>query len=95
MDYKIVIASANQRKIIEIRKLLNAWQGLKIEVRSLQDYIIDEPDEPYDSFIQNAVHKAKYYAKHTQEASLSDDSGLCIEALNGFPGVRSKDFIEE
>lgn len=95
MDKKIVIASSNAGKIMEISKYLNEQSEVTVQILSLQDFNIVEPDEPYQDFIQNAVHKAKYYAKYTQEMVLSDDSGLCIEALNGFPGVNSKKFIEE
>lgn len=95
MDYKIVIASTNQGKIAEITKILKTLEGLGIDVRSLQDYDIVEPDEPHDCFIENAIHKAKYYAKYTKEMTLSEDSGLSIEALNGFPGVRTKEITQE
>lgn len=95
MDYKIVIASTNKGKIDEISKILNSLERLNIDARSLLDYNIAEPDEPYDCFLKNAIHKVKYYAKYTKEATLAEDSGLSIEALNGFPGVRSKNLIEE
>jgi len=68
---------------------------LTIQIRSLQDYLITEPDEPHDNFLKNAIHKAKYYAQYTKEATLSEDSGLSIEALKGFPGVRTKEFTQE
>ena len=93
--HKIVIASTNKGKIREINRVLSTFTDLKIESKSLADYLVIEPDEPYDSFLENAIHKAKYYAQHTKEATFSDDSGFCIEALNGFPGVYSKNFIEE
>jgi XTP/dITP diphosphohydrolase len=95
-NIKIVIASGNSGKIIEIKKILQAVKEIKIEVLSLQDYgFIEEPDEPYNSFMENAIHKAKYYAEITKEATLSEDSGLTIEALDGFPGVKTKDLIVE
>ncbi len=56
---------------------------------------IPEPDEPHHTYLENAQHKAKYYAQHTKVATLSEDAGLRIEALNGFPGVRTKEFVEE
>lgn len=93
--YTIVIASTNDGKIREIQRILHETEGLKIEIQSLKDYNIPEPDEPHHSFMENAIHKAKYYAEHTKLPTLSEDSGLMIEALNGFPGVRTKEFSQE
>lgn len=88
---QIVIASTNQGKIKEISALLQGF-----DIGSLSDYNnIPEPDEPYDSFMENAIHKAKYYAQIIQQPTLSEDAGLCIPALNNFPGVRTKDFAQE
>ncbi len=96
MVYKILIASTNEGKIKEISWLLNSIDAFRVSIFSLKDYgKIPEPDEPFDSFIENAIHKSKYYSKYTNIATLSEDSGLSIEALNGFPGVKSKDLIEE
>lgn len=95
VHYTIVVASTNEGKIREIHKILHELKGIKIDVRSLKDYDISEPDEPYESFIENAIHKAKYYAKHTNLPTLSEDSGLSIVALDGFPGIRTKDFSRE
>ncbi len=94
-NYKIVIASTNEGKIREIHKILAQLDGLKIDVKSLKDYKIAQPDEPHDSFMENAIHKAKYYARHTNLPTLSEDSGLSLNALNGFPGVRTREFSEE
>jgi inosine/xanthosine triphosphate pyrophosphatase family protein len=47
----------------------------------LDNYITEESEEPHDNFMDNAIYKAKYYAKYTNEATLSEDSGLCIEAI--------------
>lgn len=94
MNYKIVIASTNKGKIKEINKILNNIENFQIDVMFLE-HGIPEPNEPYNTFMENAVHKAKYYAKHTKHPTLSEDSGLCIEALNGFPGVKSKDLVHE
>ncbi|HXH54883.1 MAG TPA: non-canonical purine NTP pyrophosphatase [Gammaproteobacteria bacterium] len=95
IHYKIVIASTNEGKIREIHKILQELPGLKMDVGSLKDYNIPEPDEPHHSFMENAIHKAKYYAQHTNLPTLSEDSGLSIEALDGFPGVKTKDFSYE
>jgi XTP/dITP diphosphohydrolase len=96
-DFKIVLASSNMGKIKEITKILAEIQSPKIKVASLRDYNIhgDIPDEPHNTFMENAIHKAKFYASLTKEATLSEDSGLCIEALKGLPGVRTKEFVDE
>ena len=92
-NYSILIATKNKGKIQEISKLLSRSQNIHFNIKSLNNYNIAEPDEPYETFKENAIHKAKYYASLSNEPSLSDDSGLCIEALGGVPGVRSKEFI--
>ena len=92
---QIVIASTNHGKIAEINSIFEKFPRLNINLKSLIDYQIIEPDEPYDTFIENARHKAKYYATQTKTAALSEDAGLCIAALDGFPGVRTKEFAQE
>lgn len=93
-EHKIMIATGNPGKMREITKILEA-ASIKLQVHSIAELNIPEPDEPYESFIENAKHKAKYYAEHANMPTLSEDSGLCIKALNGFPGVRSKEFVAE
>jgi XTP/dITP diphosphohydrolase len=93
LEYTIVVASTNAGKLKEINSILTTLEGLKLQLKSLKDYSIAEPDEPYESFLENAIHKAKYYAKQTNLPTLSEDAGLCIEALDGFPGVRTKEFV--
>lgn len=90
---KILIASTNPGKINEISAILNTNKN--IEIQTIADMNIQEPDEPFDTFMDNARHKAKYYATITGEVTLSEDAGLCIEALDGLLGVRTKDFITE
>lgn len=90
----IFIASTNLGKINEFKFILNDL-AKDITLSYLVKDTITEPDEPYNTFLDNAIHKAKYYAKYTMMPTLCDDSGLCIEALNGFPGVKTKDFAYE
>lgn len=92
---KILISTSNPGKIREIEALINQINLDGIVVSSLAEYSIPEPDEPYDDFMANAIHKAQFYGQATGHMALADDSGLCIEALGGFPGVRSKEFIAE
>lgn len=85
-ENKILVASGNKGKIREIKELL---QPFKIEIFSAQDFDIPEPEETGLTFIENAEIKAKYYGDITGIPALSDDSGLCVAALNGQPGIYS------
>ncbi|MGD8237201.1 MAG: RdgB/HAM1 family non-canonical purine NTP pyrophosphatase [Armatimonadota bacterium] len=86
----ILLATRNAGKVREIRRLL---AGLDVELPSLLD-IPAEPDvtEPYPTFADNAVHKAAAAARASGMWALADDSGLEIDALDGFPGVASNRF---
>jgi len=85
---KLLLATQNPAKIIELRKYL---ETLPFEIFTLQD--LDEeittPEEPFDELEYNAIAKAKYYAEKTGLLSLADDSGLFIDALGDWPGVQS------
>jgi XTP/dITP diphosphohydrolase len=83
---KLVIASNNPGKVKEISALLVPYA---IEVISVADFNIKEPDETGLTFVENAKLKAEYYGKILNLPALADDSGICIEALEGFPGVYS------
>lgn len=84
---KILIASHNQNKITEIKELI---KGLNIDVISLKDLNDDDiVIEDGDTFFENAYKKAIYFAKKYSLPTLSDDSGLCVNALNGEPGINS------
>jgi XTP/dITP diphosphohydrolase len=91
---KLLIATQNQTKVERIRGILG-YMDYPLELLSLHRFNIPEPDEPYDTFAENALCKARYYSEITGLATLSEDSGLCINALNGFPGVRTKEFKDE
>jgi XTP/dITP diphosphohydrolase len=83
---KIVIASHNQGKVIEIKDLLAPY---KCMVQSAGDYNLDEPDETENTFEGNALLKARYVAEKTGEIALADDSGLSVDLLGGEPGIYS------
>lgn len=91
---KIVIATKNQGKV---REMINAFQGLLVELVSLADLAerFQEPVEDGDTFAANSLLKAEYYCKQTGMACLADDSGLEVEALGGAPGVYSARFAGE
>lgn len=86
---ELVLASHNSGKITELRSLLAPF-GIK--VISAAELNLDEPDETEKTFVGNALLKAKYVAEITGKPSLADDSGLCIDALGGLPGVDTAPF---
>jgi XTP/dITP diphosphohydrolase len=83
---KIVIASANPGKIAELRALL---APLAIEVSPQSAFGVPEAAEPHATFIENALAKAFHACRLTGLPALADDSGVCVDALGGEPGVRS------
>lgn len=89
---KIIIATHNQGKLKEYKSYLEA---LGYEVKSLNDYNISELEEPYNTFEENAICKAEYLSKQINEIVISDDSGICVNALNGRPGVFSARWVRE
>lgn len=86
MSRSIVIASNNAGKVREINNLLTPL-GFTLTPQS--HYEIADADEPHPTFIENCLGKARHAAKLTGLAALADDSGLCVDALNGAPGVHS------
>lgn len=93
---KISIASGNQHKVNEIISIIKtAFPRSELNLTSVAGRNIPEPEEPYATFAENSYAKAKYYAAITGEPTLSEDSGLCITALDGYPGVYTKDLVLE
>ncbi|KAB7742566.1 RdgB/HAM1 family non-canonical purine NTP pyrophosphatase [Parvibaculum sedimenti] len=82
----LVVASHNAGKVREIRELLAPFG---IETVSAGDLGLDEPEETGETFRANAELKALAAAKASGKPSLADDSGLCVEALSGAPGIYS------
>jgi XTP/dITP diphosphohydrolase len=84
---KILIATRNKGKIREIQGLL---KELPLTVLSLDDLgLDDEVEENGDSFLANAILKARHFFRVTGIPTLADDSGLCVDAMSGLPGVYS------
>src|SRR3989338_5466824 len=83
---KLVIASNNPGKLREFQFLL---QPLGIEVFSQAQLGIAEAEEPHFTFIENALAKARHVSRLSGLPALADDSGICVEALDGAPGVFS------
>ena len=86
MFNKLVIATGNKGKLREIQHVLSA---LNIEIIPQSEFSVPECEEPHCTFIENALAKARHASKHTGLPALADDSGLCVDALQGAPGVLS------
>ena len=84
---KILLASKNVKKTEELRRILT---GYGVEVLDMNDVDFPDVEETGATFAENARLKAEAGAEHTGLAVLADDSGLCVDALNGGPGVYTK-----
>ena len=83
---KILIATNNNGKFLEIAKLLESLDIQAVPASSLN---LIEPEESAETFVENAFIKAKFYGDNAQILALADDSGLCIKDLENAPGVHS------
>ena len=88
---RLVLASNNAKKLVELQALL-APAGVELVTQGSLG--VSEADEPHHTFIENALTKARHAAKHTGGAAIADDSGLCVDALGGAPGVISAHYAE-
>jgi XTP/dITP diphosphohydrolase len=86
---RLVLASNNAKKLTELQTLFAA---LPIELVTQGSLGIDEAEEPHITFVENALAKARHAARHAGAAAIADDSGLCVDALGGAPGVWSARF---
>ncbi|WP_397473337.1 RdgB/HAM1 family non-canonical purine NTP pyrophosphatase [Pusillimonas sp.] len=85
-QYKVVLASNNPGKLKEFSAILSGV-GIQMVPQGLLG--VSETDEPYTTFIENALEKARHASRHTGLPALADDSGLCVDCLGGAPGVYS------
>lgn len=89
---RLVFATHNQGKVKEMKDILS---GLEIEVLSAEEAgVFEDVVEDGETFEENALKKAKFVAEKTGEWAVADDSGLCISALGGAPGVQSARWSE-
>ncbi len=88
---KIVIATHNLGKLAEMQRMLDPYGLVCV---SAGDLGLEEPEEVGTTFIENALLKARYAAKASGLPALADDSGLCVDALGGRPGVYTADWAE-
>jgi len=89
---RLVLASSNAGKVREFRELL---APLGIEVIPQGELGVPDADEPYATFVENALAKARNAARHAKLPAMADDSGICVAALGGEPGVHSARFAGE
>ncbi|ANQ87123.1 RdgB/HAM1 family non-canonical purine NTP pyrophosphatase [Azoarcus olearius] len=92
MSKRLVLASNNAKKAAEMQALL---APLGIEVVAQGALGVSEAEEPHGTFVENALAKARHAAAATGLPAVADDSGLCVSALGGAPGVLSARFAGE
>ncbi len=83
---RIVLASGNKKKLAEIEAILAPLGHTLIAQGALG---VSEAPEPYATFVENALTKARHASTHTGLPAIADDSGICVDALLGAPGVHS------
>ena len=81
---KIVLASNNRGKLAELQAM---FAPLGVELVRQADLGVGEAEEPFRTFVENALAKARFAAAHTGLPALADDAGLCVDAFGGLPGV--------
>lgn len=92
MSRDLVIASNNPGKLAEFSRLLGP---LGYRVRTQSELGIGEAEEPHPTFIENALAKARHASRASGLPALADDSGICVPALGGAPGVQSARYAGE
>ncbi|WP_018715459.1 RdgB/HAM1 family non-canonical purine NTP pyrophosphatase [Brachymonas chironomi] len=83
---KIVLASNNQGKLAELQALFGE---LGVELVPQAALGIPEAEEPYHTFLENALTKARHASRHSGLPAIADDAGLCVDAFEGQPGVQT------
>lgn len=83
---RLVLASGNRGKLAEMREIL---AGLDVELVAQSELGVDDAEETGATFVENALLKARHAARATGLPALGDDSGLCVDALGGAPGLYS------
>ncbi|MBL8384099.1 MAG: RdgB/HAM1 family non-canonical purine NTP pyrophosphatase [Burkholderiales bacterium] len=89
---RVVAATGNAGKLAEIAAIL---APLGIDVVPQSAFGVPEAPEPHPTFVENALAKARHAARHTGLPALADDSGICVRALGGAPGVQSARYAGE
>lgn len=91
---RLLVATRNPGKVREIGALLEGggWEAVGLAELGIEESPEEEAVEAFETFEENALAKARYFAERTGLSSLADDSGLVVDALGGAPGVRSRRF---
>lgn len=88
---KLLLATNNPNKVLELKALLHG----NLEIVTASDFGLSSPDETEDSYLGNAMLKAKYYGDKTGLIALADDTGVNIHDLDGAPGVHTADWLRD
>ena len=83
---KIVLASNNKGKLAELQSML---EPLGVELIPQGQLFTGEAEEPYNTFVENALTKARFASEKTGLPAIADDAGMCVEAFGGLPGVQT------
>ena len=89
---KIILSTNNSKKLAEIESLLS---DLSVETVPQATLKIGVAEESFDTFIENALAKARFASNAANLPAIADDSGICVDALNGMPGILSARFSGE
>ena len=89
---RLVLASNNAKKLAELQAL---FAPLKLDMVTQGSLGIPEAEEPHVTFVENALAKARHASQRAGAAAIADDSGLCVDALGGAPGVLSARFAAQ
>jgi XTP/dITP diphosphohydrolase len=92
MTQRLILASNNAGKLKEFAELLGP---IGFELHPQGEFDVPEAEEPFGTFVENALQKARHAARLTGLPALADDSGVCVNALGGAPGVYSARFAGE
>lgn len=89
---KLVLASNNRGKLLELQTML---APLGVELIAQADLGVGEADEPFHTFVENALSKARFASEHTGLPAIADDAGLCVDAFGGQPGVQTATYATQ
>jgi XTP/dITP diphosphohydrolase len=89
---KIVLASNNKGKLNELQVL---FAPLGVELIPQSELGVGEADEPFCTFVENALAKARFASRHTGLPAVADDAGLCVECFGGLPGVQTAHYAAQ
>ncbi|MDQ2819328.1 MAG: RdgB/HAM1 family non-canonical purine NTP pyrophosphatase [Pseudomonadota bacterium] len=92
MTQRLILASNNAGKLREFAEILGP---IGFTLHPQGEFAVPEADEPFATFVENALHKARHAARLTGLPALADDSGVCVNALGGAPGVYSARYAGE